>query len=219
MNIFRNIDFTISDFVADMRAPTPSAAAELVASNVDEISARLHDFKRRLVKDIHSRVQTAKQKVQLTQKRLVDPKRKLQELMQRCDELADRLKVGVRRQMQSISIEIASLRKRLPEPSKIIAYNREKIDQNHRLLVREVESAIEDRKQRLGSVMQVLDSLSPLKVVERGYSLSYKSDELIKDVSQVKKGDTVEVQFARGRAQAKIEKVLNKDEIWNSKKT
>src|SRR5262245_16159440 len=88
------IDFTIADFVADLRAPTPSAAAELVCRNAQEICERIAMLDKRLAKSLGHSLQILKHKLVGSSKRLVDPKRRLQDLALRCDELSQRLEAA-----------------------------------------------------------------------------------------------------------------------------
>ncbi len=100
------IDFTIADFVADLRAPTPSAAAELVSRNAQEICESLEVQKRRLTRVWLHKEQLLKQRVHQLSRRLVDPKRRLQDLALRSDELAQRLEASVFRQIERLGQEI-----------------------------------------------------------------------------------------------------------------
>lgn len=160
------IDFTIADFVADLRAPTPSAAAELVCKNAAELCERVETQKRRLWRCLQHMFQLKRERTMGATRRLVDPKRRLQDLAQRCDELSQRLEVGIRRLV------------------------------------------LQAKHYKWAQLSSVLDAVSPLKVVERGYSITRKEQVVVKTSSQLKVGDRVELVFAKGRAEAQIDKVL-----------
>ena len=158
------IDFTISDFVADLRAPTPSAAAELVAKSSDELMQKVLQLRRLLVISKKRTLESFKQKLALLRNALVDPQKKLQELTQRNDELLLRLDLA---------------RKNI----------------------------FERKRQRLEHKMSLLDSLSPLRVVDRGYALVTKDEAVIKTARDVKKGDQLNIRLSQGSLQVSVETV------------
>ena len=162
------IDFTISDFVADLRAPTPSAAAELVAKSSDELMQKVMQLRRLLLISKKRTFEGLKQKLALLRNALVDPQKKLQDLSQRNDELLMRLDLA---------------RKNI----------------------------FERKRQRLEHKMSLLDSLSPLKVVDRGYALvtkgSGKDSHVVKSIKDVKKGDLLNVRLSQGSLQVSVETV------------
>lgn len=203
------IDFTIADFVADLRAPTPSAAAELVCRNAAEICENVNVQRKRLIRAYVHAHQMQKQRVFQLSKRLVDPKRRLQDLALRCDELTQRLENGLHRYLERRAQQIGMLLTRLPSPVDAIL----RLEQEVGMLLTKMEShaqrAVESRRASLGRLASMLDSLSPLRVVERGFSITRKSGQLIKSAEQLQSGDMIEVAFAKGRAEARVEKILN----------
>jgi exodeoxyribonuclease VII large subunit len=203
------IDFTIADFVADLRAPTPSAAAELVSRNAQEICETINLNKKRLWRVWTHKEQLLKQRVHQLSKRLVDPKRRLQDLALRCDELTQRLEAGTLRYFERRAQAIKLLLTRLPSPRETVLRLGQEISMLRTQVHAHVMRMLELRKSDLGRFAGMLDSLSPLKVVERGYSITRKEGKLIKASSQLKAGDAVELQFAKGKAEAKIEKVIS----------
>lgn len=181
------IDFTISDFVADLRAPTPSAAAELVSKNAQQLVEDVINLRKRIVRSFVHFEQLKKQSVFQLSKRLVDPKRRLQDLALRSDELSQRLENATKRYFERLAQEIRMLVSRLPGVQKDIGLKRA----------------------ALARLTGKLDSLSPLQVLQRGYSIAFKGKKPVTDSAQLKSGDEVQLQFAKGRAVAKIDQVLN----------
>lgn len=201
------IDFTIADFVADLRAPTPSAAAELVAKSSGELAQKVAAQDRMLKITFERKIRFLFEKLQGLSKRLVDPKRRLQDLELRNDDLLDRLEMGMDRLLSENRHKLEMLRQRLGSPQDHI--DRKKKDlvyltgRSEKALLRGVE-----RKQaQLSKAMGLLDSLSPLKVVERGYSLVTKNKEVIKSSAQVKKGDVLDIRLAQGSLTAVVDGV------------
>ncbi|MBC7691539.1 MAG: exodeoxyribonuclease VII large subunit [Methylotenera sp.] len=150
------IDFTISDFVADLRAPTPSAAAEIVTGHWVDTSRRLGEAKDRLFAFIARDLGHRKNLLSHLMARVVNPKDRLREQAQRCDDLALRLE-------------------------------------------RAVNQRVERRRSALDQIMGKLDALSPLKVLDRGYSiLKTPEGHVIKSVKQVNPGQKLQVTFNDG---------------------
>lgn len=158
------IDFTIADFVADHRAPTPTAAAQMVVPRKAELAGGIEDLASRLLREIKGKVETEKESWGALARRLVDPRRRLQENQMRLDELS----LNLWRRFQ---------------------------DHLHRL------------KDRLTHGAGRLSGLSPLAVLERGYSIAHKMPEelVVKDSSSIKIGDHLRVTFARGRSLCRVE--------------
>jgi len=203
------IDTTIADYVADLRAPTPSAAAELVSRNAQELTETIAVQKKRLWRVWQHKEQLLKQRVQQFGKRLVDPKRRLQDLALRCDELTQRLEAGARRYFERRAQMIQLLLTRLPRPNEVILRLNQEVNMLKTQLQAHAVRFIETRSATLRRLSGILDSLSPLRVVARGYSIARVEGKLVKSSGQLKKGDLIEVEFAKGKAEATVEKVLN----------
>lgn len=201
------VDFTVADFVADLRAPTPSAAAELVVKNTGEVMDRIQLLTRQLRQAMQQRILLHKKHWQQLSLRLSDPRRKLQESMQRCDELTQRLQSAVERYLVQRRTAVDILLHRLGTPKEVLRRLQEKI--HHLVTTHRQAMSLQLRRkgEKLGQLTAVLDSLSPLKVVERGYSLVTRQDEIIKSATQLNIGDSVNLRFAHGEAEAQIMKI------------
>jgi exodeoxyribonuclease VII large subunit len=156
------IDFTISDFVSDLRAPTPSAAAEIVSGNWVDVSARLRDAQMRLGAAIARDLTMRRRLLEHVSARVVSPRDKLREQAQRCDDLFMRLERAMR-------------------------------------------SRLERRHAFMEQWMGKLDALSPLRVLERGYSI-VRSDEnsVIRSASQVQEGQKLRITFHDGECPVQV---------------
>jgi exodeoxyribonuclease VII large subunit len=158
------IDFTIADFVADHRAPTPTAAAEMVLPRRDDLVKRMANLEVALVQGIEKKLRTTKETWSGLLKRLTDPGRKLRENQQRLDNAA------------------MDLFRRFHVQWRVL-------------------------KERLATNTARLDALSPLAVMQRGYSITYKLPEesILKNADSLGVGDRVRINFARGRAICRVE--------------
>jgi len=201
------IDFTIADFVADLRAPTPSAAAELVCRNAAEIQDSLRTQSQRLWRAQSHRLQLARQRLLGASRRLVDPKRRLQDLALRFDELGQRLENGMARYLERERKHVQLLLSRLPSPQEALLRRKQQVAMLRTRLEAHGQRVLEARQNRWARLTALLDAVSPLKVVERGYSITRKGGTLVRSVEQLKAGDGVEIAFAKGRAQARVESI------------
>lgn len=203
------IDFTIADFVADVRAPTPSAAAELVVKNVHDLSAKVESLSRYLISYFQKRLKMESQKVNGLSARLVDPQRRLQDLNLRNDELWIRLQHSVLTLLERKSLEVKVAFEGLKSPEEILSSKKHQLESATFKIQNFLIRLLERKRARLNSFMSSLDGLSPLKVVERGYSVTTKNKILIKDISQLNLGDSIRVQLMKGSVQAQVTKIGN----------
>lgn len=201
------IDFTICDFVADLRAPTPSAAAELVAKSSVEIIQKLEQLERLLRLAIQRRLQHKQQSLLLQAKRLIDPKKKLQDLFIRNDDLYSRLELAMTNYFSFVSRDIQVLRSRLVSPLQVIQQKRALVQNKEQQLKNNLKENITEFKFRVENSMALLDSLSPLKVVDRGYSITTKGKDVVKSVKQVKVGDLLSIKVSDGQIETEIKSI------------
>jgi exodeoxyribonuclease VII large subunit len=202
------IDFTIADFVADLRAPTPSAAAELVCKNAGDLVEQLRLSEKRLVQSLRVVIDNLRREVRTLTSRLVDPQRYLQDLILRADELTTRLENGVFRYLEIRRNEVELALQKIGTPL-------EKIVRLHKRLENfsmRVHSAFERKRQKLQIRFREsvgrLETLSPLKVLDRGFSVVMKKDKIMTSTASLKVGDEVKIQLAQGQALAEVKKLL-----------
>lgn len=205
------IDFTISDFVADLRAPTPSAAAELVSKNAEEIFQKLGSLRRFLDLSIAKQLKLARQKLSHFEVRLVDPKRKLQDLALRNDDLFNRLNQAMNFFVEKKKMRVALLTESLTSPKAVIDQKKSHLKMVQFRLNQSMQSFVGHKKDQLGQYAAVLNSMSPLKVVERGYSMAKTKGKILKKAKQVQVGDAIEVTLMQGRLEAKVTQIFEED--------
>ena len=201
------VDFTIADFVADLRAPTPSAAAELVVKNAADLIERVKNIQRALKFSVLRNLNSAKQIAVGFSKRLVDPQRRIQDASQRCDELMQRLEAGAGRLFKNRHMQIELLNKRLGTPIPRL--------QRHCQMVANYESRMKAglrnlhlrKREAVLKNMALLDSLSPLKVLDRGYSMVITEGSIVTDATSLKPGQHVTVRMCKGSIEAQVTKV------------
>ncbi len=208
-------DFTIADFVADRRAPTPSAAAELVATREDQICAALEQLSQSLSRLMRYKIVNARTRVQhqaLSQ--VFDEVRgKLRNAHTATNSAEHRLQILInqkvrtaqgRSEVLSRSLTPSQLRARLAEA-------RIRFDAASNGCTSTFAKQMEDAKQRLGLAAASLDALSPLSVLQRGYAIAQKEGgALVRDASDVSIGDSVKVRLAKGSLDTRVERVDGK---------
>ncbi|MFM7966856.1 exodeoxyribonuclease VII large subunit [Aeromonas sp. A-5] len=208
------VDVTISDFAADLRAPTPSAAAELVAPDRSARAQRLVHLKQRLVQAISRRQTDARHGFALLQKRLdhQDPKRRLEQQSQRLDELSGRLQQLLNLRLHQGERRLANLELRLQarSPSTLLAAGKRR----HQLAEERLHSLMSKRQDmaahRLAMLSARLDGISPLATLGRGYSITRTpSGEVISRAAQVSPGQQLVTMLAEGELRVRVEEVHN----------
>ncbi len=196
------VDFTIADMVADHRAPTPSAAAELLSPDQRELMQRLQSMEANLVRLIRRKLSDAATQLEHLRRRLKHPGAQLREQAQRLDDLEQRLVRAQANLLQRRRSELALLESRLHAHSPLPRVQR--LQRETEQLGRRLEAAMHQRlhqaRERLAHLAQMLDSLSPLATLGRGYAIVTDSEgRVVNDATAVKVGDSVDARLARGR--------------------
>jgi exodeoxyribonuclease VII large subunit len=203
------VDFTIADFVADVRAATPSQAAELVVREKRAVAESVSDLRRRLVRAMSRRLEAQRDRLEAVRTRrvLTDPHRPLRDLTRRLDDAAARLYRAVRASVRHAAhrVELATRDLRARNPVVRTRHDRRRLDDLTGRLDRALARGLDRRRHRLVGVAGRLDSLSPLAVLARGYSLTLTSSgEIVRSVDQVPVGDDIAVMLHEGRLQARV---------------
>lgn len=204
------VDFSIADFVADARAPTPSAAAELLSPDREEWLRRFEGYQARLGQCAQRNVEQARSRMKTLASRLRHPGERLQNRAQHLDGLEMRLRRAIALHLRGAEHRFQSIaaRRQRCQPSGTIRHYRERISLLTRQLQRCSERQLEQRSRRLGQLTELLDTVSPLKTIKRGYSLSLDKDgQILRDSATVKAGDAITVKLAKGEMQARVETV------------
>ena len=213
--IGHEIDFTIADFVADRRAPTPSAAAELVTPDQQEWTQRLQTVAKRLRQYQLQRLQQLSERCLALGKRLNNqhPKQRLQQRAQRLDELADRLSRTFQFNLLQRSQRLERLQTRLTRQTPELRL--EKLAQQNINLIERLHRAIRQRmvqyETRLNQIGRDLHNLSPLNTLGRGYAIVSRPSDgaIVTHSSEVNVGDQLQTRLQQGKL---VCKVLDKED-------
>ncbi len=200
------IDFTIADFVADLRAPTPSVAAESITPDINELMQGLDDRIGRLYGQVEWRLQQARERLGYLQKALQQqhPTRQFEQLRLRLQHASESLLQRIRAMLQRDRHRLQLCRSTLAQndPRLTIARRHEHLGQ---LLLRH-EAAMQQKllmaKHRVDLQLRSLDALSPAKTLARGFATVSKDDKLVTSVKQLAGGDEIEITLRDGKTGA-----------------
>jgi exodeoxyribonuclease VII large subunit len=207
-------DVTISDFAADLRAPTPSAAAELVAAREDEIAAYIEALTRELMRSARSLVVDARLRVQeaAMSPAFDEVRERLHDAATSVDDVAHRLETLMMRASQRARRLTDAVSRRL-SPARLGArVSAAKVRFNALLSARDAaaHTRLDDARARLAVAAASLDALSPLAVLKRGYAMAQdEQGKLLRDARQAQAGDGVRLRLAEGVLRCRVEEVEN----------
>ena len=196
------IDFTIADFVADLRAPTPSAAAELVSPDSQQIQNQLYRLQQSLSESLQRNLISFKQQLTHLQKRLQHPGAKLQQQAQLLDHLDIRLARAMQNKLKESQQQNNQLagQLRVQTPKKCVEESSQKIVESLRKLTKAMAQKQQNMQLKLEQNMHLLDTVSPLKTIGRGYSVIRDAQgKVINSTQKVAKGDSVTGQLKDGQ--------------------
>ncbi len=198
-------DFTICDFVADARAPTPTAAAALVVADRATVLHKLQQVARRLARNADHDLASRMQRLDLVARRLIHPAARLAQQRERAVALAERLARAWRLSRSADQINIATLSQRMLRELRAPPPQRTHVVRALGAWQRAGRATPDRRITRVAALGQNLAHLNPHAVLERGYAIvTAEGGTVIHDAAQVAPQDDVTLTFARGRAGATI---------------
>lgn len=208
------VDFTIADFVADLRAPTPTGAAERCSPDIREVKDFVRTMKDRLNRETTALLNTSSQRLDISRNSAIfrDPEKMIRERRFALNTLLN----GLEKQVTAVNNEyqirlnanenqLISLLKTTIHASRMtITHDREKLYQS-------INDTQLQNTRKLREMINLLDAYSPLKVLERGYSIVMKDTTVINTVSQLNKDDPIHIRLHDGQADARITKIIQED--------
>jgi exodeoxyribonuclease VII large subunit len=203
------VDTTLSDYVADLRAATPSAAAELVASDSGELLDKITTLEQRLIYAISRKNADFQQQQQHIQHRLaqVHPEQQLRVQQQKYDELSLRLSNVIQRLMAQSSQQPKQLQQRLKQlsPAKLIAKQQNQVKQQEQRLINAMHNSLQYKRESFVHLIEQIQLVSPLATIARGYSITRsKNNKVINSIAQVALNDEITIQVTDGSIKARV---------------
>jgi exodeoxyribonuclease VII large subunit len=207
------VDFTIADFVADLRAPTPSAAAEMVSGARDELLVNVNSLRGRLLQAVRRGFEQRRLKLERLahNKAFMVAPNKLRDLQQRFDEGTLRMIQTMQQFMRAIRHRerIDSMRLNAVDLRRGIRHKREILARGHQGLISAIHALLNHERGRFEVAVGKMDALSPLSILQRGFALCRDAQgAIIKSASRVGRGDKVRVTLASGELACKVEDTL-----------
>jgi exodeoxyribonuclease VII large subunit len=198
-------DSTIADFVADQRAATPTAAAELVTSGWFSAAAEVRQLSEDLQRLITRRIEARMQRIDSLSRRLVHPHRQLEKTAMRAVHFRMRLDFALRSRLSTDIGDLAGLRLRLQRQRPNLALAQASLVASARRLIRIAQTSLVQHRHRIDNIAGALKLLDPGATLSRGYSIVRDAEgALVTDSSRLHAGDAVRLQFVTGGADATI---------------
>ncbi len=211
------VDFTIADFVADIRAPTPSAAAEIVVPNQSEWLHRISGLTARIARVSQRALDDRSQQLDWLGRRLVasSPAATLQRQHDKLRELSGRLKSAIRQRLLEQKNNLQELRAELTRLSPALSVQRSlgHLDQLRQRMAAAAQNRLSNSSHRIALLARALNSVSPLATLDRGYAIVKRenSGEVLTNAADVTAGEDVRAQLLRGEIIATVRKTITDD--------
>jgi len=203
------IDFTIADFVADVRAPTPSASAEIATPDIIEWQMQLDKLQQDLQRNVDAIIRHKTNSVKALSQRLRHPKQTIDSQEQQCNSYRIRLEHAMLRMLQQLTAQRSHLQQRLEQasPSKIINEQQLRLQNQTKQLQAGIEQHISQRQYEVARYASILDAVSPLRVLSRGYAVVKDENDInITSINQIKVGQTLTTQLNEGSFASEVTK-------------
>lgn len=201
-------DFTICDFVSDLRAPTPSAAAEIISESYLEKFAELTEISNLLGTYFKNVLNGYDNKLKIIQKSLINPKTKIFQNHQKLDEYENLLNINIKGVIVKLKNNIALSKSELSNlsPLQNILIRKKELQSNQNILLKIMDTFIELKKERFSRLIGEMNSLSPLNVLSRGYSITNnkKTGKIIRNQNDVSPGDVITTKVSETLFDSKV---------------
>ena len=201
-------DFTLLDFVSNIRAETPTAAAEIISEGASKLKDYLDFMSDSLNKKMHILVNNFKEKIDFLRKLLRSPKQKIQDQYLKLDHKSEQLNSSFKKFIQSKQdgLEKEKLKLIFNSPKNIKDKGQDKLKEINKMIYKQLTSFLYSLNLKLNNFEQQLISLSPKEILKRGYSITYSDKgKIIKSSKKLARGDRLVTQLSDGKVQSKVE--------------
>ena len=211
-------DTTLIDFVSDMRAATPTAAAEIATPVLMEIHQQLRNLQTRLEQALSRQLQIKRERMQALANASIfqNPERIYQVYQQRVDQLEMRLQQMMQQSVQHKRQQLLKNHHRLElgSPSRRVQTEKQALQYLAKRLEQAQGQLMKDKKQQFQRAIQQLDLLSPLKIMNRGYGILQQEETIIKSVDQLEVNQELTIRLVDGTVRSKVTSVEKGNQLW-----
>ena len=211
-------DTTLIDFVSDMRAATPTAAAEIATPVLMEIHQQLRNLQTRLEQALTRQLQIKRERMQALANASIfqNPERIYQVYQQRVDQLEMRLQQMMQQSVQYKRQQLVKHQHRLElgSPSRRVQTEKQALQYLAKRLEQAQGQLMKDKKQQFQRAIQQLDLLSPLKIMNRGYGILQQEETIIKSVDQLEVNQELTIRLVDGTVRSKVTSVEKGNQLW-----
>lgn len=199
-------DFTIADFVADLRAATPTAAAEAVTPNQVELMALLRNLHTRMMNAITRLIQHKQLLLEHRLQKLISPNQQIRSHWQSLDYMRNQLVTAFQQQFSQKQhrLEMLSLKLNALHPSQSLHQSKQQLEYFVTQLLQQIKRIYQTHQQTFSTLMTTLHVVSPLSTLERGYAIATHNHHILSNENQVKPGDLINVRLANGQLTCEV---------------
>ncbi|MCB5162937.1 exodeoxyribonuclease VII large subunit [Marinomonas algarum] len=199
-------DFTIADFVADVRAATPTAAAELLSPDRNQLIRQIEQQEKQLTRRMSRILEQCQQQLDFTTKRIRHPKERIEQQQNQLDQLKRHLQHGIQRHLSlhQTQVKNTALRLEKSNPTHRITRDKQQLLDMEKRLSRALNNTFAHKQTAFARIIEKLNLVSPLNTLSRGYAIASKDTHVIRSINDVEKGDALTVRVQDGEVNCTV---------------
>lgn len=205
------VDFTIADFVADLRAPTPTGAAEMAVPNIMDLRTLINQYTIRLNENMKGIINSNTNRLDNIKNAYVlkNPLALYEVKEQKLDSYIDRLNNNVNLLLNDYKVRLDNIKTSYVLKNPLSSYEpkKEKLKSLNELLNKEMKNIISNNGHKYEIIINKLELLNPLNILDKGYSLVTKDEQIVKDSSNLKENDTINIRMHKGNISAVVKEI------------